>query len=85
MTPVTLRVIDHDCPVPVDKHGSVKVLPHPFFTPTKGSKVKYLNFAITKAIVNIFLQKFCMHFELKFHMETPKDGEPKFVQMGLVT
>ena len=22
--------IDHDCPVPVDKHGSVKVLPHPF-------------------------------------------------------
>ena len=21
--------LDHDCQVPVDKHGSVKVLPHP--------------------------------------------------------
>ena len=21
---------DQDCPVPVDKHGSVKMLPHPF-------------------------------------------------------
>ena len=41
--------------MPVDKHGSVKVLPHPF-DPPKGSKVKYLNFAITKAIVNIFAE-----------------------------
>ena len=39
--------------MPVDKHGSVKVLlPPPPLTPPKGSKVKYLNFAITKAIVN---------------------------------
>ena len=22
-------LLDHDCQVPVDKHGSVKVLPHP--------------------------------------------------------
>ena len=43
--------------MPVDKHGSVKVLPHPFDPPPpKGSKVKYLNFAITKAIVNIFAE-----------------------------
>ena len=40
--------------MPVDKHGSVKVLPHPLLITTKGSKVNYLNFAITKAIVNIF-------------------------------
>ena len=37
--------------MPVDKHGSVKAL-----TPPKGSKVKYLNFAITKVIVNIFAE-----------------------------
>ena len=42
--------------MPVDKHGSVKVLPPPLLTPPKGSKVKYLNFAITKAIVNIFAE-----------------------------
>ena len=40
----------------VDKHGSVKVLPHPPLTPPKGSKVKYLNLAITKASVNIFAE-----------------------------
>ena len=40
--------------MPVDKNGSVKVLPPPPLTPPKGSKVKYLNFAITKAIINIF-------------------------------
>ena len=28
----------------------------PLLTPPKGSKVKYLNFAITKAIVNIFAE-----------------------------
>ena len=49
-----LFTIDHDCQVPVDKHGSVKVLPQPPLTPPKGPKVKYLNFAITKAIDNIF-------------------------------
>ena len=36
------------CPVPVEKHDSFKILP------PKGSKVKYLNFPITKAVVNIF-------------------------------
>ena len=41
----------HDCPVPVDKHDSVKNLPHPL---DLGSKVKYLNFEITKSVVNIF-------------------------------
>ena len=46
---------DHDCPVPVDKHGSVQILPTSL-TPPKGSKVKYLNFAITKAVVNIFAE-----------------------------
>ena len=25
-----LLTIDNDCPVPVAKHGSVKMLPHPF-------------------------------------------------------
>ena len=44
--------MDHDCQLPVDKHGSVKVLSHPF----KGSKVKYFNFAKTQAIVNIFAE-----------------------------
>ena len=34
-----------------------KFYPTPL-TPTKGSKVKYLNFTITKAIVNIF----CLNF-----------------------
>ena len=34
-----LLTIDNDCPVPVDKLGSVKMLPHPF-DPHKGSKVK---------------------------------------------
>ena len=31
ISPKLLALItsDHDCPVPVDKHGSVKVLPHP--------------------------------------------------------
>ena len=38
--------------MPVDKHGSVKVLPHPQL----GSKGKYLNFSKTKAIVNIFAE-----------------------------
>ena len=38
--------------MPVDKHDCVKVLPHPF-DPTK---VEYFNFAITKAIVNIFAE-----------------------------
>ena len=50
-----LLPIGHDCPVPVDKHGSVKFLPHPL-TPPKGSKVKYSNFPITKAVVNIFAE-----------------------------
>ena len=57
------------CPLPVHKHGSVKLLPHPLsphirghpLTPHKGSKVKYSNFAITKAIVNIF----CWNFECR--------------------
>ena len=40
--------------MPVDKNGSVKVLPHPPLTPPKGSEVKYFNFSITKAIINIF-------------------------------
>ena len=40
-----LLTIHQDYPVPVDKHGSVK-----------GSKVKYLNFVITKAIVNILAE-----------------------------
>ena len=57
-----ISTIDHDCQVPVDKHGSVK---RPL-TPHKGSKVKYLNFAITKAIVNIFLLKFCMQAEQQY-------------------
>ena len=55
-----LFTIDHDCPVPVGKHGSVKIVPHPFgptsVTPPKGSKVKFINFAITKAFVNIFAE-----------------------------
>ena len=50
--------IDNDCQVPVDKHGSVKVLPPPPLAPPKESKVKYFNFAITKAIVNIFCRNF---------------------------
>ena len=49
-----LLTIDHDCPVPVDKHGSVKILPHPF-DHTYGW-VKYLNFAITKVVVNTFAE-----------------------------
>ena len=51
--PQQLLTIDHDCPVPVDKHGSVNVLSSPL-TPKVGSKVKNLNFAITKAVINIF-------------------------------
>ena len=46
-------LLDHDCQVPVDKHGSVKVLPHPLWPHLRG-QVKYLNFAITKAIGNTF-------------------------------
>ena len=42
--------------MPVDKIGSVKVLPPPPLTPPKGSKVKYLNLAITKAIINFFAE-----------------------------
>ena len=43
--------------MPVDKHGSVKVLPPlPPLTQPKGTKVKYFNLAITKAIVNIFAE-----------------------------
>ena len=52
-----LLTIDHDCPVPVDKHGSVKMLPHPF-----DPKVKYLHFAILRQL-SIFLLKFCMQAE----------------------
>ena len=44
-----LLTIDNDFPVPVDEHGSVKILPHPF-------DPIYLNFAITKAVVNIFAE-----------------------------
>ena len=36
-------------------HGSVKISPTPL-TPHKGPKVKYLNFTITKAVVNIFAE-----------------------------
>ena len=50
-----LLTIDHDCQVPVDKHGSVSFTPPPL-TPPRGSKIKYFNFAITKAIVNIFAE-----------------------------
>ena len=39
-----LLTIDHDCLVPVDKHGSVKNLTHPFDPLGEESKVKYLNF-----------------------------------------
>ena len=35
--------IDHDCPVPVDKCGSVKILPHPF-DPTQGVKGQIFEF-----------------------------------------
>ena len=38
-----LHAIDHNYPVPVDKHDSVKILPHSF-DPSNGLKVKYLNF-----------------------------------------
>ena len=38
--------------MPVDKCNSVKNLPHL----KAGSKVKYLNFAITKSVVNIFYE-----------------------------
>ena len=38
--------------MPVDKHGSVKFNLTPL-TPPKGSNVKYLNLAITKAVVKI--------------------------------
>ena len=42
----------HDCPVPVDKHGSVqKNLPHSL-DPLGG--VKYFSFAITKSVVIVF-------------------------------
>ena len=47
-----LLTIDHDCPVPVDKHGSVIFYPTPLTPPT----VRYLNFAIIKAVVNIFAE-----------------------------
>ena len=47
--------IDHDCQVPVDKHSSVFFYPTPL-TPSKGSKVRYLNFAITETVVNILLK-----------------------------
>ena len=46
-----LLAIDHDCEVPVDKNGSVKSFTPPPLTAPKGSKVKYLNFAVTKAII----------------------------------
>ena len=46
-----LLTIDHDCQVPVDKLSSFKILPHPF-----GSEIKYLNFAITKAVVIFFAE-----------------------------
>ena len=42
--------------MPVDKHSSVKVLPHPLRLHLRGQKVKYFNFAITKAIVYIFAE-----------------------------
>ena len=42
--------------MPVDKPGSVKGFTPPLLTLPKGSKVKYLNFAITEAIVNIFAE-----------------------------
>ena len=48
--------------VPIDKHGSVKILPHPF-DHTYGVKGQIFKFAITKAVVNIFLLKFCMQEE----------------------
>ena len=44
-----LLTIHHDYPVPADKHGSVNPL-----IPPKGAKTKYSNFAITKAVVNMF-------------------------------
>ena len=41
----------HDCSVPVIKHNCVKKI-----TPPLGSKVKYLNFAITESVVNILTE-----------------------------
>ena len=41
--------------MPVDKHGTVKILPTPMTKPM-GSNVKCLNFTITKAVVNIFAE-----------------------------
>ena len=49
-----LLTIDHDCPVPVEKHGNAKIDP---------TLVKYLNFAITEAAVNIFFAEICMQAE----------------------
>ena len=46
-----LLTIHHDYPVPVDKHGSAKPL-----IPPKRAKTKYSNFAITKAVVNMFAE-----------------------------
>ena len=47
-----LLTIGHDCLVPVDKHDSDKTFSPPL-TPEAGSKVKYVNFAVTKSVVNI--------------------------------
>ena len=51
------KEITDDCIEHVVKHDSVKILTHPL-TPWVGSKVKYLNFAITKSVDNIFYQNF---------------------------
>ena len=64
------------------KHGSVKILPHPM-TPTKGSKVRYLNFDIIKAVVNMCaemwhavrgamdMRHFTQDFRLKAWVQSP--------------
>ena len=52
---INFTLLDYDCPLPVDKHGSVKVLPHPLWPHLRGQRS---NFAITKAIVNILCWNF---------------------------
>ena len=70
-----LLTVDHDCPVPVDKNSSVKTYSTPL-TPLTGSKVKYLNFAITKAVVNtgrgaIDMKHIKRDFSLKVWVRSP--------------
>ena len=55
--------MDHDCPVPVDNHGSVKIFHHP----PKGSKIKYLNFAIKSFYHLKTLKKHIKKFNLYYY------------------